>query len=47
MSDVYNLTLAEVGTALLKVLCTRPKVLYALLKIALWCTYVPVDYHLL
>ena len=30
MSDVYNLTLADVGMVLEKVLRTRPKVLYAL-----------------
>ena len=32
VTDVYNLTLADVGMALLKVLCTRPKVLYALIR---------------
>ena len=34
MSDVYNLTLADVGMVLQKVLHTIPKVLYALPRIA-------------
>ena len=36
ISDVYNLTLAGVEIVLLKVLHTRPRVLYALPRIASW-----------